>query len=45
LCNLIVLVVRRLVRPRPTNENPLHRRPPLTSVGPWLLRATGRNPV
>ena len=45
LCNLIVLGLRRLVRPRPTNENPLHRRPPLASVGPWLIRATGRNRV
>jgi hypothetical protein len=45
LCNLIVLGLRRLVRPRPTNENSLHRRPPLASVGPWLFRATGRNPV
>lgn len=45
LCNLIVLGLRRLVRPRPTNENPLHRRPPLASVGPWLFRTTGRNRV
>lgn len=45
LCNLIVLGLRGLVCARPTNENPLHRRPPLASVGPWLFRTTGRNRV
>jgi len=39
------LVAGHLICPRTTNEDPLHRCPPLASVRPGLWRTTGRDDV